>query len=84
MKRKRYKQILSPPKFPNEEDEDDNGDYYVDVVRRIPREEERFGKWVGLVIAIFLWLVLGSCYCAHHPMRPPLSYPELEAPDGLK
>jgi len=69
-KRKRYKQVLSPPKFPTDEDQDDSSDYYVSIVRKIPREEERFGKWVGLVCAIFFWLVLGSCYCARHPLHP--------------
>lgn len=74
--KRRYKQVLSPPRFPQasstwitsgDDDLKDNDDLeqFIDdapeIVHKMMREEERFGKWIGLFLAIIFWLVLVVC-----------------------
>jgi hypothetical protein len=64
---KRKKNILSPPKFPNEDGDDKIKlkqflQIAPDVVHNMPREEERYGKWIGLCLAILFWFCV-AVFC---------------------
>lgn len=79
MKRRRHKQILSPPKFPGDDDglKDDLKQFIYEapeLIHGMMREEERFGKWIGLLLAIVFWIIVMAAYVGSHqavtPMKP--------------
>ncbi len=68
--RTRYKRVLSPPKFPGEDDGYDGDDDMGDIdIPTIMREEERFGKWIGLFFAVIMWGVICIVFIATRPPR---------------
>ena len=72
MKHKSYKHTLSRTKFPDEDDDEIEGfdnDISSMAMKDVMREEERFGKWIGLAMAIMFWLVIALCYISSTSLK---------------